>query len=390
MKKTLMAAALAGASAFAINAHAQSSVTLYGTLDAGLVYLNNSGAGSSYSEGSGNVSNTYWGLRGSEDLGGGLHALFTLENGFNLNNGANHESGSQFNRQAYVGLKSDQYGTVTLGRQYSSAVDFLAPLSATGQGYGNNLAAHVLNNDDLDAISSIKNAVKYRSANYNGLEFGGLYGFSNQAGGFSNNRAYSAGVSYNNGPIAAAASYLQLNNGGSTAGGATTIGNGSATVAANLQRTFGAGINYTFGPATVGFVYTNTHLDGLGGINLGGTTSTALNGSNLHLSNYEVNGRYALTPALNIAAAYTFTDGKASGQGGSGSPKWQQVSLQTDYSLSKRTDVYLEGVYQHASGHEGNNAATGVNYETRAAIGTFSPSSTGQQVAVTLGLRHRF
>ncbi|WP_347556292.1 porin [Robbsia sp. KACC 23696] len=390
MKKTLMAAALAGASAFAINAHAQSSVTLYGTLDAGLVYLNNAGTGASYSEGSGNVSNTYWGLRGNEDLGGGLHAIFTLEDGFNLNNGASHESGSQFNRQAYVGLKSDQYGTLTLGRQYSSAVDFLGPLSATGQGYGNNLAAHPLNNDDLDAISSIKNAVKYRSANYYGFEFGGLYGFSNQANGFSNNRAYSAGVSYNNGPLSAAASYLQLNNGGTNTTGATSLGNGSATVAANLQRTFGAGLNYTFGPATLGFVYTNTHLDGLGGVELGGTTFGGLNGSNLHLSNYEVNGRYALTPALNLSAAYTFTDGKASGFGGTGSPKWQQVSLQSDYSLSKRTDVYLEGVYQKATGSLGNNAATGVNYANRAAIGTSSPSSTGNQVAVTVGLRHRF
>ncbi|WP_429498774.1 porin [Robbsia andropogonis] len=383
MKKTLMAAALAGASAFAINAHAQSSVTLYGALDAGLVYTNNASNGAKWAEGSSNLSNSYWGLRGSEDLGGGLHALFTLENGFNLNSGTSTESGTEFNRQAYVGLKSDQYGTFTLGRQYSSAVDFLGPLSASGQGYGNNLAAHPFNNDDLNAISSIKNAVKYRSANYNGLEFGGMYGFSN-ASGFSNNRAYSAGVSYNNGPISASASYLQQNNGGKTSGGATTLGNGSATVAADLQRTFGAGLNYSFGPATLGFVYTNTHLDGIGGIELGGNTYGGLNGSNLHLSNYEVNGRYAVTPALNLSAAYTFTDGKASGANGTGHPKWQQVTLQSDYSLSKRTDVYLEGVYQRATGSLGNGVS---NF---AAIGSLSPSSTGNQVAVTLGMRHRF
>ncbi len=114
MKKTLIAAGLMGA--FAITAHAQSSVTLYGTLDAGLVYSNNQSGHSNWQQGSGSVSNTYFGLRGSEDLGGGLHAIFTLEDGFNLNNGQFSESSAMFNRQAFVGLKSDQYGALTLER----------------------------------------------------------------------------------------------------------------------------------------------------------------------------------------------------------------------------------------------------------------------------------
>src|ERR1700733_4946714 len=148
MKKTLIIAGVMGA--FAINAHAQSSVTLYGTLDAGLVYTNNQGGHNNWQQGSGTVSDTYFGLRGAEDLGGGLHAIFTLESGFNLNNGAFTENGSMFNRQAYVGLKSDQYGEITLGRQYDSMVDYLAPISAAGYGFGNNLAAHPFDNDNLD------------------------------------------------------------------------------------------------------------------------------------------------------------------------------------------------------------------------------------------------
>ncbi|CBW77066.1 Outer membrane porin protein 32 precursor (plasmid) [Mycetohabitans rhizoxinica HKI 454] len=113
--------------------------------------------------------NTYFGLRGDEDWGTGLHAIFKLESGFNLNNGQYSESGSIFNRQAYVGLRNDQYGALTLGRQYDSVVDYLAPLSAAGSGYGNNLAGHPFDNDNLDNTFSIKNAVKYTSPNYYGV-----------------------------------------------------------------------------------------------------------------------------------------------------------------------------------------------------------------------------
>ncbi len=383
MKKTLIVAGILGA--FAASAQAQSSVTLYGTLDAGLVYTNNQAGHSNWQQGSGSVSDTYFGLRGSEDLGGGLHAIFTLESGFNLNNGSFSENNTMFNRQAYVGLKSDQYGQLTLGRQYDSVVDYLAPLSAAGSGYGNNLAGHPLDNDNLDNSFSVKNAVKYTSANYAGLQFGGLYGFSNAAGQFSNNRAWSAGASYSNGPLNVAAAYLQLNNGGSNnTGGAVSSDDGSANLAAELQRTYGVGANYAYGPATVGLVWTHTQLDNLQSANVGGTFIGGLAGTNLHMDNYEVNGKYAFTPALSLAAAYTFTNGKVSGSNGSGDPKWHTVSLQGDYALSKRTDVYLEGVYQHASGELGNFGAN------VAAINTLTPSSTANQTAVAIGLRHRF
>src|ERR1700743_3847071 len=80
MKKTLMVAALSGI--FATAAHAQSSVTLYGLIDAGLTYTNNQGGSHNFKESSGSISGSRWGLRGSEDLGGGLQAIFTLDNGF--------------------------------------------------------------------------------------------------------------------------------------------------------------------------------------------------------------------------------------------------------------------------------------------------------------------
>ncbi|WP_454827012.1 porin [Paraburkholderia xenovorans] len=384
MRKSLVVAGIV--SLFAVTAHAQSSVTLYGSLDAGLVYSNNQGGHSAWQEGSGVVSNTYFGLRGNEDLGGGLHAIFTLESDFNLNNGQFQDGSTMFNRQAYVGLKSDQYGQVTLGRQYDSVVDYLAPISAAGAGFGNNLAAHPLDNDNLDNSFSLKNTVKYSSANYAGFQFGGLYGFSNGAGDFSNNRAWSVGASYANGPFNVAAAYLQLNNSGATSTGSTSVGAGEANIGAALQRTYGVGLNYTYGPAVVGFVWTHTQLDGIGAVSNGFSGSNfaaGLPGTNLHLDNYEINGRYALTPALGIAAAYTYTDGKVSGTG-TGDPKWHTVSLEADYSLSKRTDVYAGGVYQHASGELGNGVAN------VAVVNGVSPSSNGNQVVGTIGMRHRF
>ncbi|PXW25519.1 porin [Paraburkholderia caballeronis] len=389
MKKTLIAAGVLGV--FAMGAHAQSSVTLYGSLDAGIVYANNVAGHSAWIQNSGSVSNTYFGLRGAEDLGGGLKAIFTLESGFNLNNGGYHgETG--FNRKAYVGLQSNQFGTLTLGRQYDSVVDYLSPLSAAGMGFGNNLAGHPFDNDNLAQSFSIKNAVKYESVNYAGFKFGGLYGFSNDPEGFSNGRAWSAGASYNYGPLNVAAAYLQLNNSGAL-GSAQGAASSDTNISARLQRTYGVGATYAFGPALVGLVWTHSQIDGLASLSSGGAASGATNGLgglNLHTNNYEVNGAYHLTPALALLGSYTFTDGRVTGSSyGRNDPKWHTVMLATDYSFSKRTDVYLAGVYQHASGSLGYDA-TGNGISNVAAINTLPASTNGNQVAATVGLRHRF
>ncbi|CAN7791390.1 porin [Caballeronia sp. LjRoot34] len=387
MKKILIIAGVMGASA--MSAHAQSSVTLYGSLDAGIVYANNVVGHSDWLQGSGAVSKTYFGLRGTEDLGGGLKAIFRLESGFNVNNGRFANDSSMFNQQAYVGLKSDRIGALTLGRQYDSVVDYLSPLSEAGAGYGNNLAGHPFDNDNLSATFSIKNAVKYTSEDYAGFRFGGLYGFSNEADGFADNRAWSAGASYANGPFKIAAAYLQLNKSGGTlnSGGAVPDNIG---IAANLQRTYGVGASYVYGPAQVGVVWTHSQIDGMQSMASGGTPLPGVAGLTLHLDNYEINGAYNLTPAVALVGSYTFTDGTATGSGnGSTDPKWHTVVLAADYSLSKRTDVYLAGVYQHASGSLGYGG-NGAPISNVAAINTLAPSSTNNQIAATVGLRHRF
>jgi len=378
MKKNLMAVALLGVLASA--AHAQSSVTLYGLIDVGITYTNSQltsqGGRSNVQLTSGPVDGSRWGLRGAEDLGGGLKAIFTLENGFNVNNGTLGQGGREFGRQAFVGLSSIDFGSVTLGRQYDSMVDYVGPLALTGTQYGGTHFAHPFNNDNLNNNSfSINNSIKYQSVNYAGFRFGGLYGFSNAAGAFANNRAYSVGMSYSWGPLNLAAGYLHLNNGATSQAAANFNSNGAVTdgqtLVAARQQTWGAGANYAFGPAIVGFVYTQTNL-----------TQLFQTGLSTHIQNFEGNIRYNLTQVLNVAGDYTYA--RAGGNAGSGSPHWNQVGLQTDYNLSKRTDVYLQSVYQSVS--TSRNTVLGVAFIN----GLSAPSSTNNQVEVTAGLRHRF
>jgi general bacterial porin, GBP family len=325
------------------------------------------------------LSNEVWGLKGSEDLGSNLHAIFHLENGFNLQNGRNTYSNSIFGRQAYVGLQSDTYGTLTLGRQYDAVVDMLGSIALANNGDGNNLAAHPFDNDNVDDSFYINNAVKYASPTYMGLQGEALYGFSNAAGGFSNNRAYSFGVSYSNGPINLAAAYLQLNSGSLSSTGAVSD-NDFVNFPAARQRVMGAGGSYTIGAASVGVLWTHTLFDNT---QPGANSVISESFNTLHFDNYEVNLHYALTPSLSLAGAYTFTQGAFSAASGSADPKWHQVTIMADYSLSKRTDVYAEGVYQHAYGAEGS-AFTG------AYINGLSQASTGNQVVGTVGIRTRF
>ncbi|WP_250471193.1 porin [Caballeronia sp. GAFFF1] len=383
MKKTLIVAAVAAS--FATAASAQSSVTLYGLVDAGFTFVNNVQAPrsadnyktNSWSMQSGNVQMSRWGLRGAEDLGGGMKAIFTLENGFNVANGNGVDS-RMFSRQAYVGL-STQAGTVTLGRQTDAVADYLGPLSATGS-WGGTYFAHPDDLDNLDGNAfRVNNSVKFVSANYAGLSFAGAYAFSNGAGSFADNRAYSLGAGYANGPFKVGAAYTQANGFNANNNGAITENVVAANAFSPVQdtarlRTFGAGGSFSAGAMTFGLLWTQTRED-----------NNSIESYSSIVNNYEVNGRYALTPALSLGAAYTFTNAKTNFAGDTGRARFHQFGLQTDYALSKRTDIYAEGVVQIASSQDkevypfaGINGAPG------------GPSSSSRQVLVTTGIRHRF
>ncbi|RKE38821.1 GBP family porin [Paraburkholderia sp. BL23I1N1] len=362
-------------------AHAQSSVTLYGLIDTGLTYTSNSGGSKNFQQASGILNGDRWGLRGSEDLGNGLKAIFVLEDGFNLSTGKLGQNSREFGRQVFVGLSSDQFGAVTLGRQYDSVVDYLAPLALNGTQYGGTLASHPYDNDNLNNSVRINNAVKFQSVDYAGFKFGALYGFSNAAGSFADSRAYSVGASYAFGGLKFAAGYLQLNGGGSTTNTNGAVANGDSTFNASRQRTYGAGVNYAFGAANVGLLFTQTQLNNataIGSSASGTSSGFALTGGSARFTNYELNARYAFTPAWTLSGAYTYTDARLNGA----SPKYQQITVQTDYALSKRTDVYVEAAYQHV-GSVGDSGIT-------ADIVGVSRSATDSQVVGTVGIRHRF
>jgi len=369
MKKTLVFAAVAAT--FASVAHAQSSVTLYGIVDAGFTYTTNIRGNNAFSMTSGNLQQSRWGLSGIEDLGGGAKAVFNLESGFDTMNGST--SSTMFNRQSYVGLTHRDYGTLTLGRQFDSVVDYVGPLTAVGT-WGGTYTAHVLDNDNGNATFSINNSIKYRSPNLSGFEFGGLYGFSNQTG-FANNRTYSFGASYQYDGLRVGAGYLQaqgmdLNPGGSV------VGSPLAALDLNRrQRTWGAGANYKYGPLVGGVVFTQTRLN------------DAVNNS-LRFNNIEGNVHYDLTPALGIGAMYTYTNVNGSDTvlhaNGSDSAHWHQFALQADYALSRRTDVYLEGVGLWGAG-ENAVGLTQVSYTSAGGV-----SSSRNQGIVSTGIRHRF
>src|SRR5476651_1486429 len=129
---------VAGVSCIASPAFAQSSVTLYGIVDTALVYANNQGSLGSTSGGhpvtklaSGIWAGDRFGLKGTEDLGGGTKAIFQLESGFNSASGAQQYTNAEFGRQAWVGATNPTYGTFTAGRQYTSYYSLLSPYSPT-------------------------------------------------------------------------------------------------------------------------------------------------------------------------------------------------------------------------------------------------------------------
>ncbi|AWU98351.1 porin [Burkholderia sp. JP2-270] len=385
MKKSLLALVALGA--FAGAAHAQSSVTLYGIIDEGLLFNNNAGGKHLYSMASGVMQGSRFGLRGTEDLGGGLKAIFTLENGFDVNSGKLGQGGLMFGRQAYVGLSS-QYGTVTLGRQYDSVVDFVGPLEA-GDQWGGYIAAHPGDLDNFNNAYRVNNAVKFTSQSFGGFTFGGLYSFGGQAGQFSKNQVWSLGAGYNNGPLVLGVGYLNARTPGNF-GGMFNNGSTAATTAvsspvygayannANTYQVIGAGGAYTFGAATIGATYSNTKFKGFSVGPFVNQTATFNNG--------EINFKYQLTPALILGAAYDYTQG--SKIDGNSAAKYHQGSLGVDYFLSKRTDVYVIGVYQHASGNVLD--AKGDVVQATAAINGLAGSSTSNQVAARVGIRHKF
>lgn len=384
MKKTLVLSMLAASVGVA---HAQSSVTLYGLIDDGIDYVTNGHGKPLTSLVSGELNGARWGLKGNEDLGGGLHAVFQLENGFDSNTGKLGQQGLEFGRLAIVGL-AGPYGKVTVGRQFSSLDDFIGFKLTASEQWGGWFAAHPGDLDQLNNTFRINNAIKYMSNNYHGFTFGGLYSFGGQAGNFNRNSAFSAGVAYANGPLSLGLAYQSLQdpyasafNNGASAPAAEASPVFSGYMSARTLQIIAAAGAYTIGRATLGVTYSNTQFKQLGADSGNAGALAGLTG-NAIFNNVEVNFRYHVTPALMLATSYNFTRG--SSVGALSGAKYHQFALGADYFLSKRTDVLLLGGYQKASGVD----STG--HQAVAAIDQLSPSTTNHQAAIRLALRHKF
>lgn len=392
-RKTVLGAGLVLVS---ITASAQSSVTLYGIVDTTFAYVSNEASkvgapgSKNFQLSNGSQASSRWGITMKESLGGGTSAIATLEGGFSVTTGAMLQGSRLFGRQAFVGLSDENYGTLTFGRQYDFGIDFVFPMTAA-RNFATLWGAHVGDSDNLYTSFRLNNSVKYTSANYGGFRVGAMYAFSNQASGgggtgFSNDRAYSAGITYTNASVSAAVTYTAVDNpsagiaGGNNGGGAVFGDYGNNTnifylAPVTRQRILDGVARYTVGQAAFGVVYSHVTLD-------------YSDHSAMHLDNYETNATYRFTPAFLVGLAYIFTDG--SGNGGASirsiatgnKPKWHQVDLGAVYSLSVRTSVYLVGLYQKAAG---DATVAALN-----AIGGPAGSNTHKQFAILTGIRHNF
>jgi general bacterial porin, GBP family len=371
--------------------YAQSSVTLYGIIDTALIYGNSEktaqGGHSGIEENSGGISGSRFGFRGREELGDGLSAIFDLEDGFSSQSGRLSNSGVLFGRQAYVGLSSTDYGSVTLGRRYSFQSEYVSALSAEGRGWGGNLADHPFDNDDTIRHTSIQNSIRYESVNYRGLQYGGMYGFSNEPGQFANNRAYSLGAKYASGPVSLAAAFEEFDRSATpaanlNASGAVTSADGDAVITGGREQIWGIGGKYNFGASSVGFIWTHSSTNNVTSVFQSGGLAPLV-GNNLRFDNFEINGRYFVTPAFSLAAAYTLTDGHFDSASKNLSPTWHEAIVQADYNFSARTDLYLASFYQVVTGGGGVAAFN-------ASIFNVPASADNRQLLLVVGVRHRF
>lgn len=340
-------------------AHAQGSVSLFGILDAGITYTSNVGGHSYVGSDTGIQAPNLIGLRGTEPLGAGYAAIFVLDGSFSLGSGE-QIGGGTFGRESYVGLSSI-YGTLTLGKQFDYMYDALSisrwnheisyvslyqlpdgPYSGLGTPNG------PFDYTRMAGSSATPNTIKYTSNHFMGFDFGAMYGFSNVPGQTGSHNLSSFGANYANGPLRVDVAYTYSKE--------DVVGNGAGGI-----RNFGAGGRYDFGGFAVDALYENTR--------------NTFNGA--AVDSYELGGLYSFAPDIFAYLQYIYTKGNPVLTNNNSN----QLGLTFDYLLSKRSDVYINAVYQHARGGA---------YAFAAISGTPGSSSSENQTVLRVGMRHLF
>ena len=390
MKKTLIALAALGAMAGA--AQAQSTVTIYGLLDANIgSYKTNQVSGAAISGlsqakiDSGGLNGSRWGIRFSEDIGGGMAVIGNLESGINLDAGSSAQGGLLFGRRANVGISSG-FGTVTIGRNSSSYDDVSADHammgatlfdpSNTNNGLstataatlgtlagnasflnhgGNGSGAHVT---WVGFNTRFNNSIKYVSPNFGGFTGSFMYAFGeDKTAAVSASNTVSANLKYANGPLVVSGGYQ-------SEGAART-----ATTKPALVNTL-LNVSYDFGVAKVGFGANRAKYKDV----ITTFTPTGAVGAAHELAAQK---EYSLSVAVPLGAT-TLSAGYARSKGDDlgSSTGW---GIQALYSLSKRTTLYT-------------GAVSTKNYSNVAAnTMVLAPtSSINRTTTYAAGIRHTF
>jgi predicted porin len=354
LKKSLYA--LAALATLSNVAAAQSNVSISGMVDMGLVRESGGSAGPVTKVTSGVENGSRITFKGSEDLGDGTSAIFHLESGFQSDTGALGQGGLLFGRQAYVGLASKTWGTLTLGRQYTPNYLIMAGVAdpfAAG-------LAGVFSAVFANSGARVNNSVKYVSPRVNGFFAEALYGAGEVAGDDNAGSAAGAAIGYSAGKLNARLGYAWRDN-----DTATLKNRGSA-------RNLLAALNYDFTLIKVFFAY---------GINHG------LNSSQLPAANAY---GYAVAPQLSVDSRDVLLGATVPIGGGRiiatavhkddrSLPNQDATLLALGYSynLSKRTDLYV--AYGRIDNHNG------AGYTVNSAIDIGSGNR-----AFNLGIRHLF
>ncbi|MBB3257430.1 putative porin [Paraburkholderia bannensis] len=325
-----IAAALAGAIC-AGPALAQSSVTLYGIMDTGITYVSNQGGHSNVKMDDGVNGPNLWGITGTEDLGGGSKAFFQLVNQFQIDNGSFMPNKSLFSRTSIVGLSNPLYGKLSLGNQYDFMTDSLYfagddPAELSGHFYDFRagpfdklaLPGNATGAFDWDRMAgeTVNNSVKYVSPTFGGFSAGAMYSFGNVAGSIGTGNGSSFALNYAHENFGMNAAYTNLKY--------VVTGEGDVSV-----RNWGIGAHYKFGGWITNALFTTVH--------------NSYNGGSVYEGS--VGAHYYFTPTLSAGASYMYMKGNDVVDNNHA----HQVAAIVDYALSKRTSVYVLGVYQRAS-----------------------------------------
>lgn len=378
-----------------------SSVILYGVADVGVEYLTNAQGTDKglFHLQTDHLSGSRFGLKGTEDLGSDVKAIFTLEAGFDLRSGQSSQNRRLFGRQAFVGIASPA-GQLTLGRQYTSMHD--AMLDFDPMQYANySLLAH-----DSAIGGRADKTIKY-SGTFNGVTLTAFYSFGRDAlvqGMQGDNlqdrkqgRQWGTSVTYEAGPVGLSAAYDSINSSGPEElgmygvlpGGTSSLTNtingvnqwltklkaGTAsTNGGNTAKRFAVAGSYNFGPAKAFLGYRNLKNE----VNLSAADtglSTPLD--YVYRSNmYWGGATWQATPETSLTAAVYHTRSKDL-------PKTTSYVLNADYSLSKRTDIYTSLTYVDNNKKNGIASVTSANPNERTLVGK-------DQFGAQVGIRHSF